>query len=177
MYRISKLLALDRKLLHTQDLALLWGITNTNTLYTTISRHIKAGVLHPVQKGLYSTQPISKVDPYDLGVALSHDFTYVSCETVLANTGVISQSLNAITCISTFSKTIEKVGYRFRFRQLADQFLYQSIGIEIKDEVLWATAERAMADMLYFTPHYHVDNRSQIDWKKIHFIQREMGYV
>lgn len=36
MYRIDKLLKANQKLFHTKDIYLLWGITNKNTLYTTI---------------------------------------------------------------------------------------------------------------------------------------------
>ena len=40
MYKIDVLLKQDQKVFHTQDLALLWGIINKNTLYTTIKRYL-----------------------------------------------------------------------------------------------------------------------------------------
>ena len=55
MYRISELIKLDHKIYHSNDLAILWGITNKNTLYTTIKRYVQKGVLTPIDRGLYST--------------------------------------------------------------------------------------------------------------------------
>lgn len=177
MYRISVLLALNRTLFHTKDIALLWNITNPNTLYVTISRAVRAGVLYPIQKGLYSSVPLSNIDPFALGVALIHTYTYVSCETVLAKAGVITQHVDAMTFVSSRSKTIDCLGSRFRFRQLTDRFLYQSIGVKREGEVLWATPERALADLLYFWPSYHIDNRSEVQWKNVRMIQEEVGYI
>ena len=89
MYRINKLLKLDQKLVHTRDLALLWSISNPNTLYTTIKRYVQKGVLLPVHKGLYSTVPLTHIDPVRVGIAILHTYAYISCETVLAQAGII----------------------------------------------------------------------------------------
>ena len=90
MYRIDTLLKLKEKLFHTNDLALLWGITNKNTLYTTIKRYLQKGILIPVHKGFYSTVPIDQLDPFKLAIGYLHRFTYISCETVLIQEGIIS---------------------------------------------------------------------------------------
>ena len=63
MYRISELLQLDRKLYHTNDLAVLWGIANKHTLYMTITRYMDKGILFPIYKGLYSTIPCRFLRP------------------------------------------------------------------------------------------------------------------
>jgi len=99
MYRISELIKVDRKIYHTNDLALLWDITNKNTLYTTIKRYVQKGVLIPIYKGLYSTVPLSQLDPLELGKAIIHRYTYLSTESVLATAGVISQVTYAYTRI------------------------------------------------------------------------------
>lgn len=44
------------------------------------------------------------------------------------------------------------------------------------DEVAVARLERAVADMMYFNPHYHFDNRKIINWKKVKEIQKAIGY-
>src|SRR3972149_7045976 len=76
MYRMSELLQLDRKVFHTNDLAILWGITNKHNLYMTITRYIDKGVLFSVYKGLYSTVPISSLDPLELGTAIIHRYHF-----------------------------------------------------------------------------------------------------
>ena len=61
MYKIDKLLKLNRDLYHTGDLGVLWEITNKNTLYTTIKRYVQKGILIPIHKGLYATKPLDKI--------------------------------------------------------------------------------------------------------------------
>ena len=65
MYKINKLLQAPTKLFHTQDLALLWGISNRNTLYTQIKRYVQKSILHPIHKGFYAT-----VNPDRIGFGL-----------------------------------------------------------------------------------------------------------
>jgi len=176
MYRISELIRIDHKIYHSNDLALLWGITNKNTLYTTIKRYIKKGVLVPIYKGLYSTVPISQLDPLELGKAIIHRYTYLTTESVLASAGVISQVTYAYTFASDLSKRVSVGPLSFLFRQLKDEYLYNPTGVENRNGVFVATLERAVADMLYFNPKYYFDVRDSIDFEKVKFIQKEVGY-
>jgi len=176
MYRISELIKVDRKIYHTNDLALLWDITNKNTLYTTIKRYVQKGVLIPIYKGLYSTVPLSQLDPLELGKAIIHRYTYLSTESVLATAGVISQVTYAYTFVSDITKRASVGAVSFLFRQLKDEYLYNPTGIENRNGVFMATLERAAADMLYFNPKYHFDVRESIDFKKVETIQKEVGY-
>ncbi len=161
MYKIDKQTKLFRSgqtLFHTQDLAIIWQIENKNTLYTTIKRYLQKGVLHPITKGLYSTLPIFQIDKYALGTALAHRYCYVSCETVLANTGVINQEIIPTTFVSSFSKRIILAGHEFLFRKLKTSRLFDPTGIEKKSGFFIATKDRAISDMLYFNPFYYFDN-------------------
>jgi hypothetical protein len=176
MYRISELIKLDRKIYHSNDLALLWDITNKNTLYTTIKRYVQKGVLLPIYKGLYATVPLSQLDPLELGKAIIHRYTYLTTESVLASAGVISQATYAYTFVSDRSKRVLIGSVSFLFRQLKDEYLYNPIGIVNRNGVLVATLERAVADMLYFNPRYHFDVRDSIDSEKVKSIQKEVGY-
>jgi len=176
MYRISELIRLDRKIYHSNDLALLWDINNKNTLYTTIKRYVQKGVLVPIYKGLYSTVPLSQLDPLELGKAIIHRFTYLSTESVLASAGVISQVTYAYTFVSDRSKWVSVGSWSFHFRQLKYEYLNQPTGIENRNGVFVATLERAVADMLYFNPKYHFDVRDGIDFERVKAIQQEVGY-
>ena len=177
MYKINELLKLEQKLFHTNDLALIWGIDNKNTLYTGIKRYIQKGILIRVQKGLYSTIPIDQLDSVRLGISLIHGFAYLSTESVLAQEGVISQAVFAITLVGSISKRFEVGGYHFICRRLKDKLLYRTAGIEQKDDVFIAKIERAAADILYFDPKYHFDNLSKIGRTKVRQIQKEVGYI
>ena len=176
MYKINILLKQDQKIFHTRDLAILWQITNPNTLYTTIKRYVKSGILIQVQKGLYSVIPLKQIDPVRLGLSLIHDYAYLSAETVLVKAGIIFQSSNYITLISNKSKRLNSFENYYLIRQMKNQFLYNSLGIEDKNGIKTASLERAVADLLYFNPKFYFDNQKAINWKLVKKIQKEVGF-
>ncbi len=176
MYRINELIKVDRKIYHTNDLAVLWGISNKNTLYTTIKRYVQKGILIPIYKGLYSTVPLSQLNPLDLGRAIIHRFTYLSTESVLAQAGVITQATYAYTFVSDLPKRVMVGSMQFLFRKLKAEYLYNPLGIVDQNGIFLATPERAAADMLYFNPKYHFDIQKVIDFEKVKIIQKEIGY-
>lgn len=172
--KIQALLEDSRDLYHTQDLAVLWGIDNPNTLYTTIKRYSKKGVLNKIYKGFYSTKPIKDIDPVKLGLSALHRFGYLSTESVLVDEGIIFQDIKYITLVSDISKKFSIAGYDFKVRQLKDKFLFNEIGIERKDDKRVSSLERAVADILYFNPDYYFDAESRIDWEKVEKIKKQV---
>lgn len=177
MYRIDKLLKANQKLFHTSDIALLWGITNKNTLYTTIKRYITKGVLIPIHKGFYSTVPIDEIDPIRVGVGYLHNFAYLSCESVLFNNGIIFQQSIPLTLVSFRSVRFVIAGQEYLVRQLVDKFLYNPLGVTEINGIYQATTERAVADLFYFAPHYYLDNRDKINWQEVKKIQKEVYFL
>jgi predicted transcriptional regulator of viral defense system len=177
MYRISQLIRINRKLYHTNDLAVLWKIQDRNLLYKTISRFMKKGLLYQVYKGLYSIVPLSELNPLDLGRSINHSYTYLSTETVLAQVGAITQSVYDFTFIADKSKKITVGEWIFRYRQMKEEYLHHPIGISEEEFGFVASVERAAADMLYFSPKYHFDVPDLIDFEKVKRIQAEVGYA
>jgi predicted transcriptional regulator of viral defense system len=147
MYRISKLLASGRALFHINDLAVLWGITNRHTLHVAIHRYLKRGILIPVYRGLYVTKPIDSIDPRLIGMAVIHAYSYLSCERVLADEGIIPQQIIGYTFVSGKSKTVTVGDHVFRYRTLAERFLYHPAGVYMDEVGVIATAPRANADL------------------------------
>jgi predicted transcriptional regulator of viral defense system len=176
MYRLSELIKLDRKIYHSNDLALLWDIKNKNTLYTTIKRYVQKGVLVPIYKGLYSTVPLTQLDPLELGKSIIHRYTYLSMESVLAQAGIIAQTTYMVTFVSDLPKKVIVGSMSFLFRQLKAEYLNNPTGVTNQNGVFVATPERAVADMLYFNSKYHFDVPESIDFKKVKSIQKEVGY-
>jgi hypothetical protein len=176
MYRLSELLKLDRKIYHSNDLAILWGISNKNTLYTTIKRYVQKGVLIPIYKGLYSTVTLSQLNPLELGKAIIHRYTYLSTESVLVQAGVITQTTYVYTFLSDIPKKVAVGSMSFLFRKLKDVYLNNPIGVINQNSIFIATTERAVADMLYFNPKYHFDVPENVDFEKVKFIQKQVGY-
>lgn len=177
MYKLAELLRLDQKILHTSDLGKLWGNSNQASLYMAINRYVKKGVLIPIQKGLYATTSLDRIDPIKLGMAVVHNYVYLSCETVLAKAGLIFQSVQAITLISIRPRKFEIGNNRYLVRQLNPKFLYQTAGMDDRAGYLEASPERAVADMLYFNPRYHFDGEDRINRQRVKLIQKEMGYI
>lgn len=165
---------LEQKIFHTQDLAILWGITNKNTLYTTISRLVKKGVLISLQKGLYATVPVEQLDPLKIGLAFLHRFAYLSTETVLSREGLISQVIYPLTFISDVSRKFKINEREYLVRRIKKEILFNPYGLMETDGVFLATPERAIADLLYFDPHYHFDQKEKIDWEKVNLIRKEI---
>ncbi|MFZ3078585.1 MAG: hypothetical protein WA109_02775 [Bellilinea sp.] len=167
---------MDRKIYHTNDLAVLWKISNRHTLYMTISRSIARGILYPIYKGLYATVPVETLDPLILGIAIIHRYTYLTTETVLSNAGVISQAVFYYTFAADVSKHVVVGPWSFRYRQLKNEYLFHPAGIGEQNGLQMASVERAAADMLYFNPNYHFDVPDLIDQNKLQTIKNEIGY-
>ncbi len=176
MYKITQLLQQPRTLFHTQDLAILWEITNKNTLHTTISRYVKRGVLHRIHKGFYSTLPFAALDPVELGISHLHTFSYLGCETVLFRQGIINQPANSITLVSSKSANFTIQQNRYLARQMKAEYLCNPAGITRTQWYQAASVERAVADMLYFNPRYHFDAPNLVDWDEVALIQKRIGY-
>lgn len=172
----SILLKDGRCLYHIQDLAVLWGINNSNTLHTTISRYIKRGVLNNIYKGFYSTKPLSEINPLLLGLTSIHRYGYLSTESVLIEEGVVFQDIKYITIVSNISKRFQINQSNFLVRKIKEVYLKNKTGVLLKNGIRRATLERAVADLLYFNPDYYLDNTKNINWKKVKEIQKIIGY-
>jgi predicted transcriptional regulator of viral defense system len=175
--RFAELARLGEIVFHTDDLANLWHITNKNTLYTTIKRYREQGLLFRIHKGFFAIRDPREINPFLLGIKALHGYAYVSMETILREQGIVQQELATITLISNQTKHFTIVDNLYYSRKLPDKFLYQPIGIMTAgDGVRKATAERAIADLLYFNKHAYFDLEKHIDWKKVSVLQEEIGY-
>lgn len=178
MSRLNELIKSDRSLFHTSDLAIIWKISNRHTLKNAIDRYIKQGILTRIYKGFYTTKNPTQLDPLELGAAACQTYTYLSTESVLADTGVIPQIIRSYTFISSKSYHLTINQHQFHYRQLADQFLFNQTGItQQPNGVFIASAERAAADLLYFNPKYQLDLIQSLDQNKIIAIQHQLGYL
>lgn len=176
MHRITSLLQTGDVVFRDIDLAVIWGITNKNTLYTMLKRYSANGVLNRIKPGIYSIIDPSTVSPEIIGAKVLHTHCYVSTETILRDEGIILQNIQHTTFVSSASKKFTVSGHSFISRKLKDIFLYNDAGIYEKNCVLYAMVERAVADILYFNPFYYFDNDRAIDWKKVRRIQKAIGY-
>ena len=174
--RFALLAKMNESIFHTSDLANIWQIKDRNTLYTTLKRYHQKGLLYRVYKGLYSLKPIDKYDPYLLGIKAIHEYSYISTESILVSEGIILQTINYITLVSSKSKRFSIGEYNYYSRQLNDKYLFQTLGINEENGIKIATTERAVADLLYFNPKAYFDASDRINWSDIEIIQKKIGY-
>lgn len=174
--RIAILARQSHSIFHASDLASLWGIKNTNTLYSLLKRYNQKDLLFRIYKGLYSLLPLEKLDPLIIGTKALHGFSYVSTETILVQAGMITQMDYHYTFVSNHSRRFQVGNYSFISRQLKDQYLYNPSGITCENGVLKANITRAVADLLYFNPKAYMDGINRIDFTKVREMQKEIGY-
>lgn len=182
MYRISNiekqdiLLKSGQKIFTTSDLALLWNILDRNTLLTTIKRYVQKGVLTRIYKGLYSTIPISQLNPYEVACAIGGPFSYISGETILSKEGIILQDIKKITLFGKKTKEITIGDTTYLCRYLNNKYLLNRAGIEDNRGYSIATKERAFADILHINPKFFTDNNTSININEINKLSEEVGY-
>lgn len=174
--RFALIAGMNEQIFHTADLGNLWGIRNAATLNITLARYVTQGLLYRIQKGLYSINKPTELNPYLLGIKACHGPAYISCETILFNNGIINQSPPYISIISQHSRRFTLAGQAFHSRQLADAFLFHDAGIEFKKGVRMASLARAVADTLYFNPKKHFDVLATISWNEVYELSSLIGY-
>ncbi len=174
--RIALLARQPQMILHSRDLARLWGIDKPNTLNTTLKRYNRRGILFRIYKGLYSLLPPEKLDPLLIGLKALHSYAYVSTETILIQAGLMAQISYKYTLVSKVSRNFQVAGHNFKSRQLADQYLFNPAGIIETDGMLKATPLRALADMLYLNPKFYFDGTQMVNLKELNKLQKEIGY-
>jgi len=159
--RFAQIAALGDTLFHAGDLANLWGIQKPDTLHTTLSRYVKQGLLHRVYKGLYSIKALDTIHPWLVGLKAIHGYAYISTETILYAEGIINQKPSCVTLISGTSMRFRIHAVPYYSRRMADAFLYNPAGIEMKDGMRRASAERAVADLLGKSGSSHIQHLGQ----------------
>jgi len=176
--RFVQIALLDESVFHADDLANLWNIRNKNTLYRTLSRYVKRGLIYRIYNGFYSIKKIGEIDSYFLGIKSLHRPAYISCESVLYEHGILNQIPQAITLVSSISKSFSVGQTCYRSRQMRDEYLFNGSGIEIINGIRKASLVRAVADMLYFNRKKYLDafNSKLINWAKVKKIIKDVGY-
>ncbi|MDZ7587231.1 MAG: hypothetical protein U0946_05730 [Patescibacteria group bacterium] len=182
MYRNRKtnyqkaLLEQEKKVFSTADLAVLWEMENQNTLWTTIQRYLKREILYPIQRGLYATVSLRKLNSFELGCALAGPSAYISGETILQKNGLILQNVEKITLFGIKQKEFVVAGHKYLCRYLHRKYLLNRSGIKEKIGYSLASAERAVIDLWYINPSYYFDNLQAMNETKLKQLKRKVGY-
>ncbi|MCX6159823.1 MAG: hypothetical protein NTV87_00605, partial [Ignavibacteriae bacterium] len=140
---------------------------NDVPVQTALSRvhyYVKNNQLYQIRNGIYSKD--RDYDVFELATKIFKP-SYISFETVLGMEGVIFQKYNSVFLASYQTKVINCDGNEFTFKKLKDSVLLNDAGIKNKDDIMIATRERALLDVLYLNKDYYFDNIQSVDFDKV----------
>lgn len=164
--KLKYLSKIDKRIFRLSELALLWNITNPNTLKITISRAVSRGELFRLKRGLYATIPVEMLDPYEYGCAMAGSLSYISAETVLSRIGAINQLPSKITLFGQKTLDFSLGNQDYYCLYLHPHYLSNRQGITDKSRYSMATSGRAMADLHHVSPKYYIDNPQLVETKE-----------
>ena len=167
-----------RTVFRLNDVALLIGETNFQSLNKKLNYYVRTDKLQNPRKGIY-TKP--NYNPEELACTI-YTPSYISLEYVLQKAGIVFQYDSRITAVSYLSRTIEVADRTYLFRKIKGEILLNTAGIIRQDNhINIATAERAFLDLLYLNANYYFDNlnplNKQLVYKFLPMYQSKALYV
>ncbi len=162
----------ERTVFRLNDIALLVGETNFQSLNKKLNYYVHTGKLKNPRRGIY-TKP--DYNPEELACNI-YTPSYISLEYVLQKSGIIFQYDSGITAVSYLSRSIEITGRNFLFRKIKGEVHVNTAGIKRQvNHVNIASAERAFLDLMYLNTEYYFDNlnplKKQIVYKLLSIYQ------
>lgn len=152
------------------DIARLSDKKPDRNLISAISYYVKSGDLIRLTKGLYALK--KDYDVRELGNKLRTP-SYVSLYTVLQDEGVVFQPYTSVFLVSQRSEVRKINGQEFIYRKIKDSILLNPLGLEVKGEVVVASLERSVLDLIYLKEQ-HLDNLVKVDWGKMKQLNEEV---
>lgn len=144
-----------RTIFRLNDIAILTGETNFQTLNQKLNYHVRTGKLLNPRKGIYAKPAYQKEE---LACTI-YTPSYISFEYVLQKAGIVFQFDSRISIASYLSRSIEVENQIFVYRKLKGELLVNTDGITRQNnQVNFATAERAFLDLLYMNSEFYFDN-------------------
>jgi len=149
----------QRSVFTLNDIALLIGESDFNSLNKRIHYYVGRGKLQRPRKGIYVKKGYN---PEELACKL-YTPSYISLDYILQEAGVVFQFDSTITSISYLSRTVEIEESRFSYRKIKGEIMVNTNGISRDRNINKATVERAFLDMLYLNGDSYFDNLNPLD--------------
>lgn len=150
----------SRTVYRLNDIAMLLGESNFDSLNKRLNYFVRTGKLLNPRKGVYAKSG------YNVEELACRIFTpsYISLEYVLQKSGVIFQYSSPISSVSYLSRSISIEDKTFGYRKIKNEILVDTTGIIRNDNgVNIATVERALLDTIYLNADCYFDNLNAID--------------
>lgn len=150
----------NRTIFRLNDIALLSGETNFQSLNKKLNYYVRTGKLQNPRKGIYAKPDYNREE---LACTL-YTPSYISLEYVLRKAGILFQYDSAISVVSYLSRSIEVENQTFQYRKIKGELLVNTTGIlRLNNQINMATAERAFLDLLYLNARFHFDNLNSLE--------------
>lgn len=162
--RYETLIASGKTVFTIQDCLLLFPTTKAQTVRNFFQRMKKKWIMCQAQWGI---RTFKEYDHYELWSKLKKN-SYISCETVLKQAGIIFQRQgNSLTFISdnTLQKSVD--WWFYTYRKIQSTILLEPTWIIHTNHYAVATPERALCDMIYLSPDMYFDDLSSLSREKI----------
>ena len=154
----------ERSVFRLNDIALLVGETNFQSLNKKLNYYVRRGKLDNPRKGIY-TKP--EYNPEELA-CLIYTPSYISLNYVLQKAGVVFQYDSGITAVSYLSRSFKVDETTLIYHKIKGEVLVNTSGINrLENQVNIASTERAFLDIMYLNTEYYFDNLNSLSKKSI----------
>ncbi|MBR1545503.1 MAG: hypothetical protein IJ633_01720 [Prevotella sp.] len=161
---LQTILTSPRTVFNVQSLMMMTGSDDNQRLTKSLHYYVADGKILNPRRGIYTKL---KYNEQEMACSLFRP-SYISLEYVLGRAGVIFQWDDTISSISYLSRQIEIDGRQYLFRKINPELWIGMEGIEQRDNVAMASAERAFLDMVYLSAgNCYFDNLHPLSIKKI----------
>lgn len=161
---IEKLALSGKKVFTTEDLAVIWQISQRRKLIELIKYYLRKKRLIHIYKGIYAYR--EDFTPFDIAQKLV-PLSYISLYTTSQMHGLTFQYYQTVYAISLQSRkyTIGEQGY-FYYR-VKEPIFYNQLGLVHTGRYFMADKERTITDCLYVFPRFAFDNLRGVDGGKL----------
>ena len=153
-----------RTVFNVQSLRMLTACTDSQKLTKSLHYYVKAGKIRNPRRGIYTK---AHYDEKEMACSIFRP-AYISLEYVLQRAGVVFQYDETVTCVSYLNRIVEVDGKTYQFRIINPELWIGMEGIELRDNMLMATPERAFLDMVYLSAgNCYFDNLHPLNKTKV----------
>lgn len=144
---LQAILSSPRTVFNVQSLILLTGSDDSQRLTKSLHYYVNDGKILNPRRGIYTKL---KYNEQEMACSLFRP-SYISLEYILAQAGVVFQWDETISSVSYLSRQVEIANKQYLFRKINPELWIGMEGIEQRDNVAVASAERAFLDMVYLS--------------------------
>lgn len=161
---IEKLAISGKKVFTTNDLAVIWQISERRKLIELIKYYLRGKRLIHIHKGIYAYgQDYSSWDIAQKLVPMS----YISLYTTSQMHGLTFQFYSSIFSMSLKSNKYKLGEQEYVYHKVKETVFYNQTGLIDNGRYIIADKERTICDCLYVFPGFYFDNLLGIDKEKL----------